>query len=89
MQISYLQIKNYKSIRELTLKDMEKAVILVGKNSVGKSTVLTAIAAALGACSVTAADFNEKGQNIEISMTLSLTQKDLNLLYNFLIFFYH
>ncbi len=81
MQISYLQIKNYKSIRELTLKDMENAVILVGKNSVGKSTVLTAIAAALGACPITAADFNEKGQNIEISMTLSLTQKDLNLLY--------
>lgn len=81
MQISYLQIKNFKSIQELTLQDMENAVILVGKNSVGKSTVLTAVATALGACPVTAADFNQKGQNIEISISLSITQRDLDLFY--------
>ena len=38
MKISYLHIKNFKSIRDLEIKDMDKALILVGKNNTGKTT---------------------------------------------------
>ena len=48
MQISFLQIKNFKSIQNLTFSHMENALILVGQNSVGKSSVLAANAAAAG-----------------------------------------
>ena len=36
MKIIYIKIKNYKSIRELEINDIENALILVGKNNTGK-----------------------------------------------------
>ena len=36
MQIKSLHIKNFKSIRELSITDIENALILVGKNNTGK-----------------------------------------------------
>ena len=44
MKITYIKIKNFKSISELEIKDMENALILVGKNSTGKTSVIDAIA---------------------------------------------
>ena len=40
MQIKSLHIKNFKSIRELDIVDIENALILVGKNNTGKTVVL-------------------------------------------------
>ena len=48
MEISFLQIQNFKSIENMILRDIGSALILVGKNSVGKSSILQAIAAAMG-----------------------------------------
>ena len=48
MEISFLQIQNFKSIEHMILRDIGSALILVGKNSVGKSSILQAIAAAMG-----------------------------------------
>ena len=48
MKISYLHIKNFKSIRDLELKDLENALILVGKNNTGKTVVISAILLAAG-----------------------------------------
>lgn len=79
MQIKYLGIKNFKSIRELEIHDMESALILVGKNNTGKTVVLDAIRAVTGDFLVKESHFNEKKQNIEISMTLSITEEDLKL----------
>lgn len=81
MLISFLQIKNFKSIKNLVLHDIESALILVGQNSVGKSSILTAIAAALGQHDITPSDFNEKKQNIEINLALTFSEQDLQLLY--------
>ena len=42
MKIIYIKIKNYKSIRELEINDIENALILVGKNNTGKTSVINA-----------------------------------------------
>ena len=81
MQITYLSVRNFKSIRNLEIRHIENALILVGKNNTGKTGVLKAIRAALGSYSVTETDFNEKNQNIEITMTLNITQEDLESLH--------
>jgi len=79
MQIKSLHIKNFKSIRELDILDIENALILVGKNNTGKTVVLDAIRAVSGDYVVRDTDFNEKKQNIEIGMTLEITEEDLHL----------
>lgn len=79
MQITYLGIKNFKSIQELEICDIESALILVGKNNTGKTVVLDAIRAVTGDFTVTERHFNEKKQNIEIAMTLALSKDDLQM----------
>ena len=81
MEISFLQIQNFKSIEHMILRDIGSALILVGKNSVGKSSILQAIAAAMGEYQPSSSDFNPRKQNIEISVSLSLTPEDLELLF--------
>ena len=77
MQITRLAIHNFKSIQALEIPNIENALILVGKNNTGKTGILKAIRAALGNYPVSQEDFNEKNQNIEISMILSITPEDL------------
>lgn len=77
MQITFLQVKNFKSIKNLWIKDVENCLILVGKNNTGKTVVLDAIRAVTGNYKVKETDFNERKQNIEISMTLEISGEDL------------
>lgn len=77
MQITSLHIRNFKSIRDLEINDIDNALILVGKNNTGKTSVLDAIRAAIGTSPVTDLDFNEKKQNIEISLVLKISDEDL------------
>ena len=83
MQIKFLNIKNFKSIRELEIRDVENCLILVGKNNTGKTVVLDAIRAATGNYKVKETDFNERRQNIEITMTLQITEEDLHQFHNY------
>ena len=83
MQIKSLTIKNFKSIRNLEIRDIENSLILVGKNNTGKTVVLDAVRAASGDYLVRDTDFNEKKQNIEIAMVLEITQEDLWLLHRY------
>ena len=83
MQIKFLNIKNFKSIRELEIRDVENCLILVGKNNTGKTVVLDAIRAAIGNYKVKETDFNERRQNIEITMTLQITEEDLHQFHNY------
>ncbi len=78
MQIKSLHIENFKSIRKLTISDIENALILVGKNNTGKTVVIDAIRAVTGNYTVRENDFNEKKQNIEIAMVLTITEEDLH-----------
>ncbi|MBQ2802816.1 MAG: AAA family ATPase [Lachnospiraceae bacterium] len=77
MQIKSLCIMNFKSIQRLEINDIESALILVGKNNTGKTVVLDAIRAVTGNYTVKESDFNEKKQNIEISMVLEISDEDL------------
>lgn len=78
MQIKSIQIRNFKSIRELEIHNVENSLILVGKNNTGKTAILDAICAVTGDYIVREMDFNEKKQNIEITMTLDITEEDLH-----------
>lgn len=82
MQIKSIQIRNFKSIHELYITDIENALILVGKNNTGKTVVLDAIRAVSGDYTVRETDFNEKKQNIEIAMVLEITDEDLHLFHS-------
>ena len=63
MRIEYLLIRNFKSIRELEINDIEDVLILVGRNNAGKSVVLDAIRAVTGDYEVSLRDFNDNEGN--------------------------
>ena len=64
MQLKRLHIRNFKSIRDMDISDIENALILVGKNNTGKTTILDAVRAVFGCYQVQTRAFNEKKQNI-------------------------
>ena len=43
MKITYIKIRNFKSIRDIEICDIENALILVGKNSTGKTSIIDAL----------------------------------------------
>lgn len=77
MRITGLRIRNFKSIRNMNLKDIENALILVGQNNTGKTAVLDAIRAVGGAYCIKPEDFQENFPNIEVFVTLEFEQEDL------------
>ena len=81
MKITDLHIRNFKSIHHIHLQDIENALILVGQNNTGKTTVLDAIRAVGGGYRIGPEDFGEDGSNIEIGISLAITEEDLRLLH--------
>lgn len=81
MQFVRLRIKNYKVIRDMEIRDMENALILVGKNNTGKTSVLDAVRVMAGVEELTKADFNEAKQNVEIEVTLRITEEDRRMMH--------
>ena len=77
MRIEYLLIRNFKSIRELEINDIEDVLILVGRNNAGKSVVLDAIRAVTGDYEVSLRDFNDNEGNISITVRISIEDEDL------------
>lgn len=77
MQITSLRIKNFKSIRDMQIENIENALILVGKNNTGKTSVLDAVRAVGGSYEIRPEDFHENSANIEIAVTLRITEEDL------------
>ena len=80
MKITDLHIQNFKSIHDMHIPDIENALILVGQNNTGKTTVLDAIRAVGGGYQISPEDFGEAGTKIRIRVSLSLTEEDLDLL---------
>lgn len=76
MRINYIRICNFKSIKELIINDIENALILVGQNNTGKTTILDAIRAVGGEYVIRPNDFDEAGSNIEIEMKLRFFEED-------------
>lgn len=77
MKITSIAIRNFKSIERLAIEDVESALIIVGKNSVGKTVILEAILTAAGLRTPGDGDFFSRGKNIEIRLALEITQEDL------------
>ena len=61
MKISSLCIDNFKSIRHLEIDNIDNALILVGKNSTGKTAVLDAVRAVAGMYEIRPENFSESG----------------------------
>lgn len=80
MQITDLQIRNFKSIKNIHIADIENALILVGQNNTGKTAVLDAIRGVIGDYQICLEDFQEDYPNIEIGVKLKLSQEDLTRL---------
>lgn len=80
MKITGLHIQNFKSIRDMHIPDIENALILVGQNNTGKTTVLDAIRAVGGEYQIGSEDFGEAGAKIRIHVSLEFTEEDLDLL---------
>ena len=79
MKIGYLHIKNFKSIRDLEIKDLENALILVGKNNTGKTAVIDAIRAVSGDYIIEKKDYGTDEKSISIEMRVFFDEKDLAL----------
>ena len=80
MKITDLHIQNFKSIHDMHIPDIENALILVGQNNTGKTTVLDAIRAVGGEYQIGQEDFGEAGAKIRIHVSLAFTEEDLDLL---------
>lgn len=81
LKIERIKIQNFKSIRELELNEMDNAVILVGKNNTGKTSILDAILSVSGQYKISSKDFYDLNHNIKIEVTLEITEEDLMLLH--------
>ena len=81
MKISYIHIKNFKSIRDLEIKDIDNTLILVGKNNTGKTVVIDAICLVAGQFMPKPRHFLDANKNISIHMKISMDEGDLQLLY--------
>lgn len=79
MQLTYLHIRNFKSIRDLEIRGIDRALILVGKNNTGKTSVLDAVCAVCGCYEIREEDFNEKRQAIRIDAGFCIEEEDLKL----------
>ena len=77
MKIIKLNIKNFKSIQEISLENLESALILVGKNSTGKTAVLDAIRAVGGNYRIEPEDFREGHPPVSIRVELEITREDM------------
>lgn len=80
MRITQLSIENFKSIHHMHIHNIENALILVGQNNTGKTTVLDALRAVSGDYSISPDDFEEDGSNIEVTVSLEFSKEDLELL---------
>lgn len=83
MQLTDLRIRNFKSIKDMHIRDIENALILVGKNDTGKTAVLDAVRAVGGDYIVREEDFRENFPNIEIGVELRMTEDDLKRFHRF------
>jgi len=77
VKITYLHIKNFKSIRDLEIEDIDNAMILVGKNNTGKTVVIDAIRAVSGELKIEETHFLQRKNNITIQMKIEFTEEDL------------
>lgn len=78
MKICYLKIKNYKSIRELEITDIDNALILVGKNNTGKTAVIDALLLAAGMKQIAPYEYLDANHSVEIDIKIEFSDAALH-----------
>jgi predicted ATP-dependent endonuclease of OLD family len=86
MQLTKIQIANFRSIKSQTIVFDQNCLVLIGKNEAGKSNILKAVAAVFGQYKVTDKDKrkridNEKIDNYYVRAILKLSDKDFDELF--------
>lgn len=81
MKITRLSIKNFLSIKETMIEDIDNTLILVGKNNVGKSSILNAVKLLCGNYTVNTTSFFQPNEPIIISSRIQLYDRDFEYLY--------
>lgn len=79
MRFTYIHIRNFKSIRDMEIRDIDQALILVGKNNTGKTSILDAVSALCGSYAFRPEDFNQRKQAVKIEAEMELTADDLQM----------
>ena len=79
MKISYLHIMNFIAIKDLEIKDVENALIFVGRNNTGKTIVIDALRAVSGDYKVQPRDFMNSDKPITIGIHVEFSDADLKL----------
>ncbi len=77
MKITKIHIRNFKAIKDMCIDEIEIALILVGQNNTGKTTILEAIRAVGGGYVTTPEDFGVDNAKIEIDVELTFSEEDL------------
>ena len=77
MKIIDLKIRNFKSVKDIHIQEIENALILVGQNNTGKTAILDAVRAMEGSYVIQDEDFQEDYPNIEIGVSLLIEKEDL------------
>lgn len=72
MKIHKIDIKNFKGIAEQTFKLNDQFTVLIGENATGKTTVLDALAVALGSFFLGIEDVNSRGISAEEIRTITV-----------------
>ena len=68
MIIKSINIKNYRSIKENRIDDLGNALVLVGQNNAGKSSLMNALRAFWGEIDIELEDFHKNNTVIEIEL---------------------
>ncbi len=79
MEIKYLSIKNFKSIRHMEISDIQNALILVGKNNTENHPSFMSCVQSKDLMKSHWMILTETMQNIEIGFILSITEEDLHI----------
>lgn len=77
MEFKTITIKNFKSIQQVDITDIQRALILVGKNNVGKTSILNGILSMVGQYQPKVEDFRKIEIPIEINGIFQLDERDM------------
>lgn len=72
MLIEKIEINNYRSIRKQKIDNINNALIAIGRNNAGKSTILNAIRTFFGDISLEDTDFHKEQTSLEILISFSI-----------------
>ncbi|MGI6107669.1 MAG: ATP-dependent nuclease [Lachnospiraceae bacterium] len=83
MKIENLHIVNYKSLKDITISDIEMALILVGRNNTGKSSVLDAVKLALSRENPKSYEYGDYGDVIRVGITMRISDQDFEQMFSY------